>query len=109
MLPWQPQLSLGCTCWSFKANIHVYAISFIVMFATVHFIYQTLDLSFGCCITALGFISGCYTARAVLNFGGSDKSDKTINITHNYRGMSNGATDSQQSTMATKVTIFIPG
>ena len=70
MLPWQPRcifLHVHVHVGAFKANI--YAISFIVWLVMLYLIFQSLGLSFGCCITALGFISGCYAARTVLNFG----------------------------------------
>ena len=74
MLPWQPRsIFLHVHVGAFKANI--YAVLFIVWLAMI---YLTLGLYFGCCITALGFTSGYYIARTILNFGGG--SDNQIEL-----------------------------
>ena len=82
MVPWQPWLSLHVLVGAFKANIYML---YIIYNNICNRLFDLSDTRPQCCITALGFISGsCYTARTILNFGGVDKSDKTINITYNY-------------------------
>ena len=74
MLPCQTSsIFLNIHVEAFKANI--YTVLFIAWLAMI---YLNLRLYFGCYITALGFTSGYYTARTILNFGGG--SDHQIEL-----------------------------